>query len=96
MTSDERREVAERLRWLASKQGTYKGVLGSDVLVPRMHTHDSPVPAHVRRSCGLTFSGQTPSGAWTLGAGHGGAGLEFREAKAVANRIAAQLAVMVR
>lgn len=33
-TSDERREVAERLRWLASKQGTYKGVLGSDVLVP--------------------------------------------------------------
>lgn len=62
----------------------------------RMHTHDSPVLAHVRKSCGLTFSGQTPGGAWTLGAGRGGAGLGFNEAKAMANRIAAQLAVMVR
>lgn len=43
MTSDERREVAERLRWLASKQGTYKGVLGSDVLVPlRLLSVDHP------------------------------------------------------
>ena len=33
ISGDERREVAERLRWLASKQGTYKGVLVSDVLV---------------------------------------------------------------
>ncbi len=62
----------------------------------RGFTHDSPVLAHVRNSCGLTFSGQTPGGAWTLGAGHGGAGLGFMEAKAVANRIATQLAVMVR
>lgn len=43
MTSDERREVAARLRWLASKQGTYKGVLGSDVLVPlRLLSVDYP------------------------------------------------------
>lgn len=43
MTSDKRREVAERLRWLASKQGTYKGVLGSDVLVPlRLLSVDHP------------------------------------------------------
>ena len=43
MTSDERREAAERLRWLASKQGTYKGVLGSDVLVPlRLLSVDYP------------------------------------------------------
>lgn len=43
MISDERREVAERLRWLASKQGTYKGVLVSDVLVPlRLLSVDNP------------------------------------------------------
>lgn len=42
-TSEERREVSERLRWLASKQGTYKGVLGSDVLVPlRLLSVDHP------------------------------------------------------
>ena len=43
ISNDERREVAERLRWLASKQGTYKGVLGSDVLVPlRLLSADHP------------------------------------------------------
>lgn len=35
--------MAERLRWLASKQGIYKGVLGSDVLVPlRLLSVDYP------------------------------------------------------
>lgn len=62
----------------------------------RRHTHDSPTLAHLRRSCGLTFSGETSGGAWTLGAGHGGAGLDFNGAKAAANRLAAQLAVMAR
>lgn len=62
----------------------------------RMRTHDSPTLAHLRKSCGLTFSGQTGAGAWTLGMGHGGAGLSFNGAKAAANRLAAQLAVMVR